>query len=295
MTPLILAAAAIAIAAVLYLYRRARRLAADPCRVSAELDAANAAIAGNHWTWERRANAALHELDLAIEDRNDEARLRVELVRAMAEASDVLEDERDEARSERDALVVRRDALLDLVAKLTRETPYPAELDECRAARAKLIAEVGTLRAERVERERIFADRVAGLEAAIAQVVGDRDAHAARCVELAQRVSKLEKHETSASIAAWADATFGVPETNMSVWERANKEFQELHKKLEADDGHPGAAEECADVRIVLDRMVHRLGSDMQREADRKMAVNRARPWQLTGDGHGQHVDGGAP
>lgn len=49
-------------------------------------------------------------------------------------------------------LTARRDELLKLVAKLTRETPYPAELDECRAARAALIAEVGTLRAEATER-----------------------------------------------------------------------------------------------------------------------------------------------
>lgn len=45
-------------------------------------------------------------------------------------------------------LTERRDALLRLVAKLTRETPYPAELDECRSARSALIAEVGTLRAK---------------------------------------------------------------------------------------------------------------------------------------------------
>lgn len=44
-------------------------------------------------------------------------------------------------------LQVRQQELLALIAKLTRETPYPAELDECRSARAALIAEVGTLRA----------------------------------------------------------------------------------------------------------------------------------------------------
>lgn len=43
-------------------------------------------------------------------------------------------------------LTKRRDELLELCAKLTRETPYPADLDECRSARAALIAEVGTLR-----------------------------------------------------------------------------------------------------------------------------------------------------
>jgi hypothetical protein len=38
--------------------------------------------------------------------------------------------------------------LLELVAKLTQETPYSEELDECRSVRSALIAEVGTLRSE---------------------------------------------------------------------------------------------------------------------------------------------------
>jgi hypothetical protein len=37
--------------------------------------------------------------------------------------------------------------LLELVAKLSRETPYPDEFDDLEARVAKLIAEVGTLRA----------------------------------------------------------------------------------------------------------------------------------------------------
>lgn len=279
MTPLILAAAAIAIAAVLYLYRRARRLAADPCRVSAELDAANAAIAGNHWTWERRANAALHELDLAIEDRNDEARLRVELVRAMAEASDVLEDERDAARGLRGAAEARADWL---------------------------------------------ADQIVGLEAAIAQVVGDRDAHAARCVELARRVSELEQHETSATIAAWQNETFGaattdrrrvertadlarhaffsaissdltIPRPNLSRAIRAAEELAELIELLVVDDLDPRAPIEVADIDIVLRGIDAAHGVERADLVSAKMKINRARRWTLTGDGHGQHVDGGAP
>lgn len=60
--------------------------------------------------------------------------------------------ERDAARVEVVTLTERRDSLLQLVARLTRETPYPAELDECRSARSALIAEVGTLRAQIAER-----------------------------------------------------------------------------------------------------------------------------------------------
>lgn len=52
-----------------------------------------------------------------------------------------------DALDEVERLRTRQQELLALVAKLTRETPYPAELDECRSARAALIAEVGTLRA----------------------------------------------------------------------------------------------------------------------------------------------------
>lgn len=108
---------------------------------------------------------------------------------------------------------------------------------------------------------------------------------------LAGRVAELTARETSASIAQWADATFGPVESNMSIWKRADTEFQELRLKLTEDDTHPRAAEEAADVCIVLDRLVHRLGSDMMQERQRKMATNRARRWKLIGDGHGQHID----
>ena len=56
-----------------------------------------------------------------------------------------------EAALARISALETRQQLLELAAKLTRETPYPAELDECRAARSALIAEVGTLRATHAE------------------------------------------------------------------------------------------------------------------------------------------------
>jgi hypothetical protein len=58
-----------------------------------------------------------------------------------------LADQLEAAAAEVGRLAARRDELLALAAKLTRETPYPAELEECRSARRALIAEVGTLRA----------------------------------------------------------------------------------------------------------------------------------------------------
>lgn len=60
-------------------------------------------------------------------------------------------------RSENERLRGRQKELLALIAKLTRETPYPAELDECRSARSALIAEVGTLRAKVSEFEDVLA------------------------------------------------------------------------------------------------------------------------------------------
>jgi hypothetical protein len=101
-------------------------------------------------------------------------------------------------------------------------------------------------------------------------------------------------HETQDSITAWADATFGPVPSSLSVWRRADKEWRELGAKLEQSDDYPGAAEECADVVIVLMRMFSRLRTEWRREVDRKMSINRTREWVLTEDGHGQHVPSGA-
>lgn len=100
--------------------------------------------------------------------------------------------------------------------------------------------------------------------------------------------------ETQTTIAKWADTTFGEPATNLSIAKRADKEMRELIRKLEEDDWHQGAPEEAADVIIVLQRIFSRFKRSGGEEVDRKMRTNRARKWELTGDGHGQHVkDGG--
>ncbi len=97
--------------------------------------------------------------------------------------------------------------------------------------------------------------------------------------------------ETSVSISDWANATFGEIDSNMSVFNRAWKEWNELSGKLHDSDDHPGTPEEIADVAIVLARIMTRFGTDLQVEIDKKMRINRARKWKLTGDGHGQHVE----
>jgi NTP pyrophosphatase (non-canonical NTP hydrolase) len=91
-------------------------------------------------------------------------------------------------------------------------------------------------------------------------------------------------------ISDWADATFGPASSNARVAARANEEMAELLRALTADDQHEKAAEEVADIVIVLLRLMTRLGRDLTEEIDRKMAINRKRQWNLTKDGHGYHV-----
>lgn len=155
--------------------------------------------------------------------------------------------------------------------------------------------------------------------------------------------------ETQESISKWATETFGVSSSNARVAARANEEMAELLRALTADDDSPKAAEEAADVKIVLYRLAERMGFRLEsggvllsmpsnysvavganeymarvlstivqdeetatyaiqatvrwlhmlaarmgfqlnEEVDKKMAVNRARVWNLDGSGHGYHV-----
>lgn len=101
----------------------------------------------------------------------------------------------------------------------------------------------------------------------------------------------LPRRETSASIAQWQRETFGEAMNNMSSYRRARKEFNELYERLMLNDNDPSAPVEIADIAIVLSRIVAFHGKDLQDAIDAKMAINRARKWKLTGDGHGQHVE----
>jgi NTP pyrophosphatase (non-canonical NTP hydrolase) len=98
--------------------------------------------------------------------------------------------------------------------------------------------------------------------------------------------------EDQESISAWADQTFGPASSNARVAARANEEMAKLLRALTADDNHDKAAEEVADVVIVLCRLMTRMGRNLGEEVARKMAIaiNRARQWNLTADGHGYHV-----
>jgi NTP pyrophosphatase (non-canonical NTP hydrolase) len=96
--------------------------------------------------------------------------------------------------------------------------------------------------------------------------------------------------EDQATIAQWANDTFGPAGSNARVAARANEEMAELLRALTADDNSPKAAEEVADVFIVLYRLAWRLGVDIHEVIDRKMQTNRAREWKLDATGHGYHV-----
>lgn len=102
--------------------------------------------------------------------------------------------------------------------------------------------------------------------------------------------------ETQATVAAWADVTFGEAHSMALVAVRANKEMTELLEKAVAFDQHcsgetaSACAEECADVVIILMRLCRNVGCDLLEEIEKKMAINRARKWKLDGFGHGYHV-----
>jgi hypothetical protein len=57
-----------------------------------------------------------------------------------------------------------------------------------------------------------------------------------------------------------------------------------------ARNNNAKAAEEVADVVIVLCRLMTRMGRNLGEEVPRKIAINRTRQWNLTADGHGYHV-----
>ena len=71
----------------------------------------------------------------------------------------------------------------------------------------------------------------------------------------------------------------------------AAEELAELISRLVADDADPRACTEVADVQIVLAGIPAAHGQEQRDLVNAKMITNRARSWELTGDGHGQHVE----
>ncbi len=96
--------------------------------------------------------------------------------------------------------------------------------------------------------------------------------------------------ENQKSISNWAESTFGPVTKNVRVATRANEEMAELLSNLSVEDNHPNAAEEIADIVIILFRLANCLGVDLLEEISRKMSINRDRAWRLDNTGHGYHL-----
>ncbi len=95
--------------------------------------------------------------------------------------------------------------------------------------------------------------------------------------------------ETSNTIRAWGDATFGAPSDLTVLVTRARLEMDELEKAIcEGDVAEAGR--EAADVVILLHRLAGILGLELSEQVDAKMAINRARRWKSSGDGTGGHI-----
>jgi hypothetical protein len=96
--------------------------------------------------------------------------------------------------------------------------------------------------------------------------------------------------ETSATIAQWAEATFGPVDSLDRLLSRAQQELTELRETLARHGSPQEIAHEAADITIFLHRLVALVGHDLSTAVNDKMSINRQRRWQLSGDGVGQHV-----
>jgi hypothetical protein len=106
------------------------------------------------------------------------------------------------------------------------------------------------------------------------------EAAAAWNTRTAPQWQPIEGAETFDTVRAWCDETFG-PATPDSIINRAAEEWIEM---TEAPDDESRAIE-AADVVIILCRM-----PGFVEAFQKKMAVNRARKWRLTGNGTGYHI-----
>lgn len=70
----------------------------------------------------------------------------------------------------------------------------------------------------------------------------------------------------------------------------ANNDMSWLLMRLEMDQNSIDAHGDIWNIVSLMHAICIRLGTDLQTEIDKKMAVNRARTWKLDGSGHGYHV-----
>jgi len=112
----------------------------------------------------------------------------------------------------------------------------------------------------------------------------------------------LEELENQETIGAWGDATFGTAYSPMIIGARANTEMAELIRELAVAPAIPlslrrdqpeafaRVASETADVLVLLYRLAHTCGFDLQQALNAKMRINRERVWVKDHDGTGHHT-----
>ena len=137
---------------------------------------------------------------------------------------------------------------------------------------------------------------------ALVQKWFDKGLKASWCCDLVDDFTDLllneaaqRKSETVQTVTTWANTTFGQATIRTQI-ERAKKEFDELLDLLVVSGELPISAglpidkklaEEAADVCICLYRVIGTLDPEA---INKKMAKNRARKWQVDGNGTAQHV-----
>lgn len=92
----------------------------------------------------------------------------------------------------------------------------------------------------------------------------------------------------STRIHKWQRKTFGQSTVIRSI-QRCQEEWDELQDEA-ALGRYEKASKECADVVIVLSAVCANMGYDLAQEVEKKMAINRARKWNVDGTGCGYHV-----
>ena len=95
--------------------------------------------------------------------------------------------------------------------------------------------------------------------------------------------------ETMQSIFDWQISVFGPSKNHMRTVTRANEEMAELLTAVSLNDLDK-VGEEIADIFLVLCGIAAPLNIDIFEEIDKKMAINRARTWRISDEGHGYHV-----
>ncbi|MGI9292378.1 MAG: hypothetical protein ACR2PS_00220 [Pseudomonadales bacterium] len=96
--------------------------------------------------------------------------------------------------------------------------------------------------------------------------------------------------ETTKTISAWCEETFGPAHDIARVATRANEEMAELLTAATTGQTGYDLVVECADVVIVLARLADKQGFDLWQAVENKMVINRNRTWTLDGHGQGYHI-----